>query len=466
VVSRPRLLSPADALFLYTETRESAQHVGSLMRFSPPPAADPGYLRGVFEQLRATPSVASPWDRKLATPWFQYNPVHAWVEDQDFDFDYHVRRTAVPAPGDERELGTLIARLHGAPLDLTKPPWELHVIEGIDDGGFAIFVKVHHALVDGYTLTRTMERAFSTDPATRQARLFYEVPLGTAAADDQAGLFANPTMALPSPGKDVRSLQVLSRALGRLALRRGPLVGSFQAPTTLFNSRITRNRRFATQCYPLSRLKRLAKDSGTTLNDVALAVCGGGIRTYLLEQGELPAASLVAFVPVNVRPKGDPGGGNAVGAMLAALGTDVADPVERLRAVNASTTQAKKQLDGMTKQAIMTYSQTLMAPVALQTLSAVTGLGVQPRTFNVVVSNVPGPPEPLYFAGARMDAAYPASIVSHGQALNITLFSYAGQMHFGFTGCRDTVPHLQRLAVQTGEALAELDEAVSRSRQS
>jgi WS/DGAT/MGAT family acyltransferase len=261
-------------------------------------------------------------------------------------------------------------------------------------------------------------------------------------------------------GQDVRSAVALSRALTRLAVRRGPLVASMDAPDTIFNRRITRNRRFATQDYPLAQLKRLARATGTTLNDVVLAVCGGGLRSYLLEQGALPTAPLVAFVPVDVRPAGDPGGGNAVGGMLASLGTDVADPLERLRAVHASTTQAKRQLEGMTREAVVAYSQALLSPLGWQTWSAVAGLTGQARTCNVTISNVPGPREPRWFEGARLQAAYPASIVHHGLALNITLFSYAGGVHVGFTGCRDTVPHLQRLAVRTGEALAALDAAV------
>src|SRR5919107_5052924 len=206
-MARPRPLGPADAGFLYAETREAPQHVGTLLRLRPPADAPPEYLRGVHERLRTAPSVASPWNRKLATPWFQYNPLHAWVEDDSFDFDYHVRRTAVPAPGDERELGTLVARLHATPLDLSKPLWELHVIEGLEDGGFALFAKVHHSLVDGYTLTKAHEQAFTTDPDSPESRLFYEVPLGTpGTSDDLVASWANPAGLLRSAGQGVRAL--------------------------------------------------------------------------------------------------------------------------------------------------------------------------------------------------------------------------------------------------------------------
>ena len=461
-MSTARRLAPADAMFIYGETREAPQHVGSLLRFSPPADAADDFLRTTFETIRKEAPVAPPWNRKLATPWLLHNPVHTWVPDRSFDIDYHVRRTAVPAPGDERELGILIARLHASPLDLSKPPWELHVIEGLEGGGFAMFIKVHHALVDGYTMTRTLEQAFSPQPDDGPARLFYSVPLDAPASDPERLLWADPVSALTPSAPDARAVVALTRALTRLALRRGPLVGSFDAPNSIFNQRITRNRRFATQQYPLDQMKRLAKASGTTLNDVALSVCGGGLRSYLLERDELPDKPLIAFVPVNVRPKGDPGGGNAVGGMLASLGTHLADPVERLKAVNASTVRAKQQLEGMSKDAVMAYSQALLAPSGLQVLSAVSGLpGAHRRTFNVTISNVPGPAHTLYFGASRLEATYPASIVAHGLALNITLFSYDGKMHLGFTGCRDTVPHLQRLAVHTGDAVAALDQALS-----
>jgi WS/DGAT/MGAT family acyltransferase len=463
-MSTARRLAPADAMFVYGETREAPQHVGTLMRFTPPADAGGDHLRTTFERLRNEVPVVAPWNRKLATPWLPFNPVHSWVADRSFDLDYHVRRTAVPAPGDERELGILIARLHASPLDLTKPPWELHVIEGLEDGAFAMFVKVHHSLVDGYTMSKTFELAFTPEPDAGPPRLFHNVPLDAPAAVPQRLLWADPGSALGTSATDARAVVALTRAFGRLALRRTPLVGSFDAPNSIFNRRITRNRRFATQQYPLDQLKQLAKASGTTLNDVALAVCGGGLRTYLRELDELPDRPLIAFVPVNVRPKGDPGGGNAVGGMLASLGTHLADPVERLQAVHASTQHAKQQLEGMTKEAVMAYSQALLAPSGLQVLSAMSGLpGAHRRTFNVTISNVPGPARTLWFGGSRLEASYPASIIAHGLALNITLFSYDGKMHLGFTGCRDTVPHLQRLAVHTGAAVAELDTALRTS---
>jgi diacylglycerol O-acyltransferase / wax synthase len=262
----------------------------------------------------------------------------------------------------------------------------------------------------------------------------------------------------------VSSTVDLTTALINTQLRRdgdyAQIASSVQAPHSILNARISRNRRFATQQYEFVRLKALGAQHGTTLNDVALAVIGGGLRRFLSELGELPDRSLVAFVPVNVRPKGDEGGGNAVGAILAAMGTDIADPVERLKSITASTRASKAQLQTMSTAAILAYSAALLAPAGAQIVGALTGVQPPwPYTFNLCVSNVPGPREPLYFNGSRLEATYPVSIPMHGMALNITLQSYADTMNFGFVGCRDRLPHLQRLAVYTGDALDELEKA-------
>ena len=226
-----------------------------------------------------------------------------------------------------------------------------------------------------------------------------------------------------------------------------------QAPKCVLNARISRSRRFATQALETARLRAVAKACGGTLNDVdPRAVGGEPAHATCSSRTRCPTTPLIAMVPVAVRAKDDDGGGNAVGAILASLATDIDDPGERLaRRSSRRRASAKQQLQGMSKAAILQYSALLLAPSMLQMIPTTAG-HVRP-TFNVVISNVPGPETPLYFRGARLEAAYPMSIPVHGQALNITCNSYAGKMCFGFTGCRDTVPHLQRLAVYCGEAL-------------
>ncbi|MBB2989226.1 WS/DGAT/MGAT family acyltransferase [Mycolicibacterium iranicum] len=459
-----------DLIFIYGETSSSKMHVAGLLPFTPPADAPRDYLRQMIDDARQQ-EVMAPWNRKLAYPRLQFSPLHSWVTDEDFDFDYHVRRSALASPGDERELGILVSRLHSNHLDLTRPPWELHVIEGLEGGRFALYMKIHHALVDGYSAMRMLSRSLSTDPESRDTRMFFNVPTPARARREPAESSNPLTATLRTLGGvgsavtgGVSSALDLTAALVNTQIRRDGdnvhISGSASAPHSILNARISRNRRFATQQYEFDRLKKLSSQHGATINDVALAVIGGGLRKFLMEFDKLPDRSLVAFLPVNVRPKGDEGGGNAVGAILSPMGTDIEDPVERLDAITAATRAAKGQLQTMTPAAIIAYTAALLAPAGGQIAGALTGVQPPwPYTFNLCVSNVPGPREPLFFNGSRLEATYPVSIPIHGMALNITLQSYADTINFGFVGCRDRLPHLQRLAVYTGDALAALEDA-------
>jgi WS/DGAT/MGAT family acyltransferase len=314
--------------------------------------------------------------------------------------------------------------------------------------------------VDGYTGSRLLARSLSADPSDRDAPLFFaRPPSERAARGDEAPrmeTFLQAVRAQAGATKDIG--RAVMNMLRSSRSDDKALVSPLQAPRSVINQRITRNRRFATQSFDAERLKYVAKCRGATMNDVVLALCSTALRRLLAEQDALPARTLTAMVPVNVRPRDDPGGGNAVGAVLASLATDVDDPLERLAAIVASTTRAKEQLQGMSKSAIMQYGALLVAPILLSMIPGAAGR-VRPA-FNVVISNVPGPDKPLYFRGWRLEASYPLSIPFHGHALNITVSSYAGTIGFGFTGCRDALPHLQRLAVYAREALEELERAM------
>ena len=458
-------LSMMDAMFLAGETRESMMHVGGLLPFTPPEGASPRFLRELADEIRgSTATVHPPWNLRLRTPSLLRNPLQQWTEDEDFDLDYHVRRSALPSPGDERELGILVSRLHSNQIDFHRPPWELHLIEGLAGGRWAMYFKVHHALVDGYTSMRMLAASLSTDPAERDTPMFYALPPRTRTPRGD-GDDPPPSLStlLELARHEAGALKEVGRAVANVvrAARTGDhsLVAPLQGPHTILNRRISRNRRFATQQYPIERLKAIARAVGGTLNDVALALCGAALRRLLTELDALPPAPLTAMVPVNIRPKDDPGGGNAVGALLVSLATDVADPRARLEAIMLSSQRAKEQLQGMSRSAILQYSALLLAPLAWQLAPGAAGR-VRPA-FNVVVSNVPGPERPLYFRGARLEGVFPLSIPFHGCGLNITLNGYVDQLSFGFIGCRDTVPRVQRLAVYSGEALDELERAVN-----
>ena len=460
-MSERKKLNALERSFLAWEGRDVMVHVGGLLEFSPTPHATRDLSGQLRDQLTRAVKERPPFNLRLAHPDWLANPLQRWVAEDETDVEYHVRRSALPSPGDERELGILVSRLHSAPLDFHRPPWEAHFIEGFASGRrFAIYFKVHHALIDGYTGIRLLAKSLSTDP-TEQSTPFFFSRAEPRERDERSERDRAPTLdaLLHVAREQASAAKEAGRALmAAVRARRADdreLTLPLQAPRSVLNQRITRSRRFATQRIALDRLKAIAAAAGGTLNDVVLGICGVALRRFLAEQDLLPRESLVAMVPVNVRPKDDPGGGNAVGAILASLATDEPDSARALAAIVASTKKAKAMLQGMSKNAIIQYSALLLAPLMLALVPSTVRL-VRPA-FNVVISNVPGPEGSLYFRGWRLDATYPLSIPFHGYGLNITVQSYAGSLNFGFIGCRDTLPHLQRLAVYAGEAVAEFE---------
>jgi WS/DGAT/MGAT family acyltransferase len=341
----------------------------------------------------------------------------------------------------------------------------MHLIEGLDDGGFAMFVKMHHALVDGYTGMRLLQRSLSTDPGDMESPILFAPHRParrptSAASDSDAAELARPSHL----HRALASTRSLTTAVAQTISPVGQphLVRQYEAPRTIFNTRIGRSRRFATQQLDLDAVRALGRELGATVNDVCLSLVGGALRTYLGELGELPTRPLIALVPVSTRPEGDPGGGNAFGAVLASLGTDIEEPRERLEAVTASMAAAKSQVAGMGQLAAVGYASLLVAPMLAQVGLAAVGAPLPgPFSFNLIVSNVPGPKEDRYFRGSRLEAMYPASLQLDAAALNITLLSYAGTLNIGFSGDRDAVPHLQRLALGLAQSWDALRSATT-----
>lgn len=454
----PRL-SPNDAMFLYGESPETMMHVGSLLTFAPPPGASDAFLRDILYEARASSKLAPPWNLKLKSTWLK-NPMPAWVEATNPDLDYHLRRSALPSPGDERELGVLVSRLHATPIDFSRPPWETHLIEGLARGRFALYTKMHHSLIDGYTGNKMLAASFSTDPSERTPLFFNQVhdkPRGRTSGGTPWSAALDSLKTQVDAASEV--FDSVRSATRRATADGASLAQSLLAPPSILNGRIGRSRRFATQQYELDRIKAIATATGGTVNDIVLALCGASLRRYLLDRGALPAQPLIAMLPVNVRPADDPGGGNQVGAIMVTLATDIEHPLDQVRAIVAATKAAKQRLQKLSRPAIIQLSALSMLPSGIQTLTGTMGR-LRPQ-FNVVISNVPGPRQPLYFRGAELEAVYPLSIPVHGQAINITCTSYNGTLNFGFTGCRESLPHMQRIAVYSGEALAGLEDVLS-----
>lgn len=457
-----KALNPLDASWLYVESRDTPMHVAGLMIFELPKNAPLSYFQDLFKDSREHQEFYAPWNRRLRSTRLK-NLRHEWIEEKAIDLDYHVRLSALPWPGGERELGILIARLHSRPLNFSRPPWECHVIQGLENNRFALYIKMHHALIDGISAMRLLERTLSKDPHDSELPAFWSAPPParpptpplTAAADAVSEVVGGARRKAGSVPQLLRAIRDLMRAARDKA---DPMGVPFKAPRSMLNGRITGQRRFATQSFEMARVKKLAKAAGASLNDVVLALCSAALRRFLEEADALPAQPLTAGIPVSVRPADDQEQGNAISFIIASLASDVADPLERLKAIRASTRRAKEHLQSLPKSAIESYTMLLMGPYILQLLS---GLGGRTRpVFNLTVSNVPGPAQALYLRGAKMVENYPVSLVTHGQAINITCQGYADSLNFGFVGCRDTLPHMQRIAVYTGEALEELEAAV------
>lgn len=452
-------LAPADAAWLAVESREMPMHVGLLLEFSLPAESPDTFLKTQRESMRG--------DFKLPPPW-NLVPVHAPIagalpmvrEVEDVDLDHHVRWWGLPTPGDQRELGVLVSRLHTQQLDLRRPLWEFHVIEGLEDGRFAVFVKLHHSVIDGASSMMLINKALSTDPDDLDSPHLFMVPANDLAPVDVAA----PTRANPLEGLLGAIAGSAATAVGlgqagagllRSALEDSALQLPFQHPTTPLGGRITGQRRLATQQYELAHVKALSKAAGVTINDIVLYLSSTALRAYLSEIGEIPDRPLTASIPVNIRRPGDQSARTMAAMMIAELATNVDDPLERLAAIQASTAAAKAHFPA-TPDAAMGYALAIAAPWVASLMAG--GRARAPQSLGI--SNVPGPREPLYWKGARLDAMYPMSLLFHGNALNITCISYAGKLNVGFTGARDSLPHLQRLATGMGDALAELTEVL------
>lgn len=449
-----KALSPMDAMFLLAEHRRQPMHVAGLQLFKPPAGASRDFVTEIFEQMRGYPTPLAPYNRRVVFRgnWF-------WTEDEQFDLDHHLRHLALPHPGRIRELLAMCSRLHGALMDRSRPLWETNLIEGLADGRFAIYSKVHHSLFDGVSAMREARNMLSPDPAARGMPPLWARPRTVRRkAEDRLAHPASPLNALiQSLGLNVRILPGALRGFRDL-FRRGGIepgdVTPFQAPPTMFNVRIGSARRVAAQSYALDRIKAVGRRHGATVNDVALAMCSGALREYLVQRKALPDRPLTAMVPVSVRAADCAEGGNQVAIILADLGTHLADPVQRLERITASTHQAKARMASMTRLEQMAYSAAALSPM---TFSSMLGLDRWRPPFNLVISNVPGPTERLYWNGAELVESYPMSIPIDGQALNITLTSYCDQIAFGYTACRRSVPGMQRLLEYTERALASLE---------
>jgi len=460
-------LSGLDATFLYLETPEQLMHVCGLLLLDPstmPDGYDFGRLR---DRIAARVHDVPMFTRKVRhMPLGLDHPI--WVEDDHFDVDRHVHRLAVPAPGGDVELSELVGHLAGQSLDRSRPLWEMNVIEGLASGQVAVLAKMHHASVDGVNGASALSFFCSLEP---EAPLLDVTPAhgGSARHPHQLELLVRGALAtarkpLQLAGMVRPTVSILAGAAAR-ARRGTAMAAPLTAPRTSFNGTVTGHRSVAYIDVELDRVRAIKNAvDGATVNDVVLSISGGALRRYLQDRGELPATSLLATVPVSVHERSErENGRNKISTLFTRLGTDIADPVERLRELAVTNAHAKDHHRAIPADTLQDWAE-FAAPrtfgLAVRMVSSLRLAERGPVIHNLVISNVPGPPVPLYFLGARIEALYPLGPVFHGSGLNVTVMSHDGAMHIGIIACRESMPRPWELAEDFPKELDALSAAL------
>jgi len=462
-------LSLLDANFLMAENRETPMHVAGVSLYRYPPGVNKqAFLGQLREILLSGTDLRPPFNQRLSSNLLsRANLVFSWETDREIDLDYHIRHSALPKPGRYRELFTLVSRLHSTLLDRNRPLWEMHLIEGLAGNQFATYLKTHHCMMDGVAsmhMAQSMLSESSTgrkdySPLSREAWEQYrksKAPQGRSAAISRRDRQSLTERIAEQVGGGTNLARALLKYANVWVGGGKPLNVPWHAvPRGSISSDVSGSRRFVAQTWPYQRIRAVGKALNGTLNDAVLAMCAGALRNYLAPTGDLPSKPLKAMIPMSLRVEGDFDSANAVGFIVANLGTHLADVGERFEAIQQSVQAGKQVYAGLSPGEAALFTQMTSSPLVITTLL---GLGELLPAYNLVISNVPGPRKHMYWNGARLEGIYPASIVLHGQAVNITLVSYADQIDFGIIACRRTLPHVQRLLDLLEDALVELEE--------
>jgi WS/DGAT/MGAT family acyltransferase len=458
-------MSGIDPMFVYSETPVTPMEMAYVCVFDPNSAPGGHSYQAVRDVLAERVPSLVPFRRRLMpVPFGLDHP--RWVDDPDFDLDHHLHRVALPAPGGEAELAALVAAIMGRPLDPDQPPWEMHIVEGLEGGKVGLIAKIHHAVIDGVAGVQLMAQLLDLSPEGRPPVLC--APWLPAALPSSAHLVA---AALPGMFKSPVRALMAAREVGRTALRlarcaldgqTGPVSIPLGAPST-FETPVGAARAVSFAKLNLRDVRSLKEQFGVTINDVVLAICSGALRSHLAAHEEETNSPLVAVVPISVR--GEPADGdlgNRLSAMFIPLANDLERPLERLRAVAETSSAAKAQERAVGYGPLVSAVSEALPPVLARPMIQ---LGIQVgalrrlRAGNLMISNVPGPSCVLYFAGMRMVAAYPLGPVVDGVALNITVQSYGDSVFVGINACANAVPDLPALARAIRAELDHLTEA-------
>ncbi len=455
-------LTGLDASFLYLETDTQLLHVCALLILDPAADGTEYEFTALKEELSRRLHLVPAMRRRVhRVPFDLDHPV--WVTDTDFDLDHHVRRLGLPAPAGQRELAELVGDIAAQPMDRSRPLWEMWVVEGLAEGKVAIVSKYHHAAVDGITGANMMAYLCDAAPGVR----YPDPPVDIASgADDPNDLVLAAEGLMRMPAK-LGMVGMVPETLGKLgsmvARRRNDRRGMalpFTAPRTPFNRAITPHRSVAFTTAELSDIKDIRAAFGVKVNDVVLTVVAGALRQYLADHDELPQTSLIASIPVSTHETTRHDRGvNKVSTLFTQLYTDIEDPVQRLEQIAEANRCAKEEhavLGADFLQDWAEYAPPNTFRLAVRAYSSFKLAERHPVVHNLVISNVPGPQQPLYFLGHRIDALFPFGPVFHGAGLNVTVLSANGDLDIGFIACRELVPDLDRMADAVHDSIAVL----------
>lgn len=461
-------LSSLDASFLYLETPTVHMHVGLVLILDPGASPQLEFSRIVAlaeQKARATPLLCK---RLVEVPLQLEHPL--WIDDPHFDFFRHFRRDTCPGPGDMAALSTLVERIISTPLERSRPLWELWLVEGLEQGRFALVAKIHHAIADGMagsallsSLLSVSPEDFASSPGVKESSAAEAVPnpyeLVREAVASRLRNLRRFTHTWKHTYEGVMTVRHRRRSAGHH-------VGAklFDAPRTRWNAPITGQRTTAFARVPLADLDAIRRKTGGSRNDVILALCSGTVRRYLEARGELPLAPLIATCPTSSRKRGK--SGNQISAIFTSLATHLEDPIERLQAIRNMTRGAKEEHSAIGGDLLSSWAELVSPAVFSLVAQAYTRYriaGWHPPMYNVAISNVPGPKVPVYFGGARLVAVYPTAPVIEGGGLNITVMSYLDQAYFGFVAAASLLPDLSQLAEGVAQSRDELLRAVGRN---
>lgn len=454
-------LSFYDYAFLVTETADSPKHVAGLQIFNPPPGYKGDFVADLVSALRTRPP-GPPFNMRLEGSLLG---IPSWVDDEHFDIDYHLRQTRLPAPGNRQQLMDVVARLHSMLLDRQRPLWEMHVIEGLDDGSFALYSKIHHAYCDGATLVRLMMSTLNQTQDDRTLRASWEPMEKARYRKSEQGLSEKLGKRVDQIKRSAHTALELSGLAGRMALQRlgaqsGRLPVPFTAPRTRLNATVTRARRAAIGELSMADVKRLCEQTGTTINDVLVTLCDIALTRYLRQHDDRPKGPLVAQMPVSLRRDGNEEMGNQIAIMPVTLGRASHDPLRRLHEVSRSCAEVKEEAVSMSQDTVSIY--TLMIQGVAQAGEFLGMNETLPPLGNILISNVPGPRVPLFLWGAKLTSSYPLSAIPPGLAMNITIFSYDGKFDIGMIAGYDAIPDIDELPAYMNDAFAALSAAAAR----